>query len=125
MTVARTLVVGLALAIGAGLAQRALTSLLAASGAQSQPAMVLGLLLAALVGILVAVATRLVRLPGATAPTALVIGFVLIAGAGLPGVDAAVALLPPAGLSGTQALGLVVACIAASLTLAVPAERLR
>lgn len=125
MTVVRTVVLGIVLALGAGIAHRAFSSLVVASGAQAEPAVILGLLLAALLGILVAVATRLLRLPGAAAPTALVLGFVIVAGAGLPGVDAAVRLVPPAGLTAAQAMALVVACVAASLTLAVPADRLR
>ncbi len=125
MTVVRTIVLGLLLAFGAGVAHRAFNSLVVASGAQAEPAIVLGLLLAALLGILVAVATRLLRLPGATAPTALVIGYVIVAGAGLPGLDTAVRLVPPAGLTSAEAMALLVACVAASLTLAVPADRLR
>ncbi len=125
MTVVRVVVLGLLLAVAAGIAHRAFSSLVAASGAQAQPAVILGVLLAALLGILVAVAARLLRLPGAAAPTALVIGFVTVAGTGLPGIDAAVRLTLPAGLSAAQALALLVACVAASLTLAVPADRLR
>ncbi len=125
MSAVRIAVLGLFLAIGAGLAHRAFTSLLAASGAAAEPAVVLGILLAALLGIVVAVATRLLALPGATAPTALVIGFVVVAAAGLPGTDAAVGVRALPGLSSSQSLALVVACVAASLTLAVPADRLR
>lgn len=125
MSVVKIVVLGLVLAIAAGIGHRALSSLVVASGAQAAPAVILGLLLAALLGILVAVATRLLRLPGAAAPTALVLGFVIVSGAGLPGVDPAVRLVPPTGLTAAQAMALVVACVAASLTLAVPADRLR
>ncbi|MFN2483379.1 MAG: hypothetical protein ABR509_00380 [Candidatus Limnocylindria bacterium] len=124
MTLARILILGAVLSAAVGVAQRALTRLVLASGAQADPALVLVVLLAAFLGVLTAVATRLLTLPGATAPTALVIGYTIVAGA-LGGPDEGpVALVPPiSGLTAAQALGLVAACIAAAVTLSVPGDR--
>lgn len=125
MTLAKILVLGALLSVAVGVAQRALTGLVVASGAQAEPALVLVILLAAFLGVLTAVATRLLRLPGATAPTALVIGYTIVAGAMGGGTGGTpVGLVPPvSGLTGGQALGLVAACVAAAVTLSVPGDR--
>lgn len=122
----KILVLGALLSVGAGIAQRAFTRLVVASGAQADPAIVLVILLAAFLGVLTAVGTRLLQLPGATAPTALVIGYTIVAGAIGGPVDGPVAVIAPtAGLTGAQALGLVAACVSAAVTLSVPGDRVR
>ena len=125
MTVLRTLVLAVVLSIAVGMAHRWLTQLVQASGAQSASALILSILLAAFLGVLTAVATRMVRLPGATAPTALVIGFTMVAGSlAATGVWPSLRL-PTAGLSAAQTVALAAACVAAAVTLAVPADRAR
>ena len=124
MTLARIVILGALLSVAVGVAQRALTRLVVASGAQAEPAIVLVVLLAAFLGVLTAVATRLLTLPGATAPTALVVGYTIVAGALGGPEDGTVALVAPiTGLSGAQALGLVAACVASAVTLSVPGDR--
>ena len=126
MTLARTVVLGLLLALAAGIAARAFTALVAASGAQAQPAVVLTLLLAAFLGVLTAVATRLLGLPGATAPTALVLAYTIVAGVPIPPFEAPSLALPSIqALAPPQVLGLAVASIAATVTLAVPGDSRR
>ena len=75
---ARTLVMGVLLAVLVAVAQQTLVRLVDTSGAGGQSALVLVLLLAAFLGVLTAVATRTLRLPGATAPTVLVLAWTLI-----------------------------------------------
>ncbi|MEO8511252.1 MAG: hypothetical protein ABI534_08420 [Chloroflexota bacterium] len=121
---ARTLVVGLLLALLVAVAQQTLVRLVDTSGAGGQSALVLVLLLAAFLGVLTAVATRMLRLPGATAPTVLVLAWTL--------VPAILALIPStatqlfandAALTVAESLALCAAVVAAAVTLGVPAER--
>ena len=124
MTGARAAVMGAVLALAVAICERGLVRLVEASGARDQPALILGLLLAAFLGVLTAVVTRMLRLPGATAPTALVVGWVLVPPllAAIP--SAATDLFAgSAGLSSSEGLALVVATIAAAITLGVPGER--
>ncbi len=121
---ARAGVMGAVLALAVAICEQGLVHLVDASGAKEQPALVLVLLLAAFLGVLTAVITRMLRLPGATAPTALVLGWILV-----PPVLAAIPsaatdlFAGSAALDVDQALALVVATIAAAVTLGVPAER--
>jgi hypothetical protein len=121
---ARTVVVGLLLAVLVAIAQQTLVRLVDTSGAGGQPALILVLLLAAFLGVLTAVAARTVHLPGATAPTVLVLAWTL--------VPAMLQLIPStatdlfandAALSAPESLALCAAVIAAAVTLGVPAER--
>jgi hypothetical protein len=124
MTSARAGLMGAALALAVAICEQGLVRLVDASGAKDQPALVLALLLAAFLGVLTAVITRMLRLPGATAPTALVLGWIAvppILGA-IP--SAATDLFAgSAALDANQALALLVATVAAAVTLGVPAER--
>jgi hypothetical protein len=124
MNGARTLVVGLVLAIVVAVAQQTMVRLVDTSGAGGQPALILVLLLAAFLGVLTAVATRMLRLPGATAPTILVLAWTL--------VPAILQLIPStatdlfandAALTVAESLALCAAVIAAAVTLGIPAER--
>jgi hypothetical protein len=121
---ARSVLVGIVLAVLVAVAQQTLVRLVGTSGAGGQPALILVLLLAAFLGVLTAVATRMLRLPGATAPTVLVLAWTL--------VPAALDLVPSgatdlfgndAALSVAEALSLSAAVVASAVTLAVPAER--
>jgi hypothetical protein len=124
MTGIREAVLGAILALLVTVAQQGSVRLVEASGAKDTPSLILILLLAAFLGVLTAVATRMMRLPGATAPTVLVLGWTLVP-AVLGAIPAAAAELfaSDAALSGSEALGLAVACIAAAITLGVPADR--
>ena len=124
MTGARSVILGLLLALGVTVAYQLIVRLVDASGAREQPAVILILLLSAFLGVLTAVATRMLRLPGATAPTVLVLGWTLVPVllAAIP--SAATALFAgDAALSSGQALALATAVVAAAITLGVPAER--
>lgn len=121
---ARTVIVGVILALLVAVAQQTLVRLVDTSGAGGQPALILVLLLAAFLGVLTAVASRMLRLPGATAPTVLVLAWTL--------VPAILQLIPStatdlfandAALSVPESLALCAAVVAAAVTLGVPAER--
>jgi hypothetical protein len=115
---------GAILALLVTVAQQGSVRLVEASGAKDTPSLILILLLAAFLGVLTAVATRMMRLPGATAPTVLVLGWTLVpAVLGAIPAPAAELFASDAALSGSEALGLAVACIAAAITLGVPADR--
>jgi F0F1-type ATP synthase membrane subunit a len=104
--------------------ERGLIRLVQASGAQNEPGFVLVLLLSAFLGLLTAVLTRSMRLPGAIAPTALVLGWIavpVVLGA-IPG-PALSAFEGNVALDAREAIALVVAVIAAAVTLGVQAER--
>jgi len=124
MTGARSAVFGAILAIAVAVSEQGLVRLVDASGAKDQPATILVLLLAAFLGVLTAVITRTLQLPGAAAPTALVLGWILV-----PPILGAIPstathlFARSGGLSVSEGLALVVATIAASITLGVPAER--
>jgi hypothetical protein len=121
---ARSAVLGAILALAVAVGEQGLVRLVDASGAKDQPATVLVLLLAAFLGVLTAVITRTFQLPGAAAPTALVLGWILvppILGA-IPST-ATQLFARSAALSVSEGLALVVAVIAASITLGVPGER--
>jgi hypothetical protein len=123
MNGARTVIIGLVLAVAVAIAQQGLVRLVNASGARDQPALILVLLLAAFLGVLTAVITRMLRLPGAAAPTALVLGWILIPP--LLGVIPRAAIRTFAGsaaLDASAALALVVATVSATVTLAVPGD---
>ncbi|TMB82113.1 MAG: hypothetical protein E6J39_09535 [Chloroflexi bacterium] len=124
MTGARSAVLGAILAVAVAVAEQGLVRLVDASGAKDQPATVLVLLLAAFLGVLTAVITRVLQLPGAAAPTALVIGWILVPPV-LGAIPSAATHLfaRSAALSVSEGLALVVATIAASITLGVPGER--
>ena len=115
---------GAILAVAVAVSEQGLVRLVDASGAKDQPATVLVLLLAAFLGVLTAVITRTLQLPGAAAPTALVLGWILV-----PPIFAAIPsaathlFARSAALSVSEGLALVVATIAASITLGVPGER--
>ncbi len=115
---------GAVLALAVAICEQGLVRLVEASGAKDQPALILVLLLAAFLGVLTAVITRMLRLPGATAPTALVLGWILVP-AVLGAIPSAATDLfaGSAALDTNQALALVVATIAAAVTLGVPGER--
>jgi hypothetical protein len=115
---------GAILALLVTVAQQGSVRLVEASGAKDTPSLILILLLAAFLGVLTAVATRMMRLPGATAPTVLVLGWTLVpAVLGAIPAPAAELFASDAALRGSEALGLAVACIAAAITLGVPADR--
>lgn len=124
MTGIREAFLGAFLAILVTVAQQGMVRLVDASGASDTPAFILVLLLAAFLGVLTAVATRMARLPGATAPTVLVLGWTLV-----PAVFSAIPapatqlFASDAALTASDAYSLVVATIAAAVTLGVPAER--
>lgn len=124
MTGIREAFLGAILALLVTVAQQGSVGLVEASGAKDTPSLILILLLAAFLGVLTAVATRMMRLPGATAPTVLVLGWTLVpAVLGAIPASAAELFASDAALSGSEALGLAVACIAAAITLGVPADR--
>ena len=124
MTGVREAFLGAFLAILVTVAQQGMVRLVDASGASDTPALVLVLLLAAFLGVLTAVATRMARLPGATAPTVLVLGWTLVpAVLGAIPAPATQLFASDAALSAPDAYSLVVATIAAAVTLGVPAER--
>lgn len=123
MNGARLTFAGLVLAVAVAVCEQGLVRLVSASGAREQPALILGLLLAAFLGVLTAVVTRTMRLPGATAPTALVLGWILIPPLMGAIPSAATQLFAgDAALDASRAFGLVVAAVAASVTLGVPSE---
>jgi hypothetical protein len=124
VTGVREAFLGAFLAILVTVAQQGMVRLVDASGASDTPALVLVLLLAAFLGVLTAVATRMARLPGATAPTVLVLGWTLVpAVLGAIPAPATQLFASDAALSASDAYSLVVATIAAAVTLGVPAER--
>ena len=124
MSGARSAILGAILAIAVAMSEQGLVRLVDASGAKDQPATVVVLLLAAFLGVLTAVITRTLQLPGAAAPTALVLGWILVPPIFGAIPSAATHLFArSAGLSVSEGLALVVATIAASITLGVPAER--
>lgn len=124
MSGARAVVLGLLLAVLVSVAEQGLVKLVAASGAKQQPALLLVLLLAAFLGVVTAVLTRMLRLPGATAATALVLGWIVVPPL-LGAIPSAATsfIASDAALSARDAIALAVATIAATVTLAVPAER--
>ena len=124
MTGARSVLLGVALALAVAVAYQGMVRLVDASGARDQPATILILLLAAFLGVLTAVATRTLRLPGATAPTVLVLGWTLVPVvlAAVPSAATAV-FAGDAALTTGQALALATATVAAAVTLGVPSER--
>jgi hypothetical protein len=124
VTGARSVLLGVALALAVAVAYQGMVRLVDASGARDQPATILILLLAAFLGVLTAVATRTLRLPGATAPTVLVLGWTLVPVvlAAVPSAATAV-FAGDAALTTGQALALAAATVAAAVTLGVPSER--
>ena len=124
MTGVREAFLGTFLAVLVTVAQQGMVRLVSASGASDTPALILVLLLAAFLGVLTAVATRMAGLPGATAPTVLVLGWIVVP-AVLSVIPAPAAQLfaSDAALSAQDAYRLVVATVAAAVTLGVPAER--
>ena len=120
----REAVLGAVLAVLVTVAQQGVVRLVEASGATDTPALILVLLLAAFLGVLTAVATRMAGLPGATAPMVLVLGWILVP-AVLSAIPAPAAQLfaSDAALDAQDAYSLVVATVAAAVTLGVPAER--
>jgi hypothetical protein len=120
VTGARTVVLGLLLAIGVAVVDRGLVRLVEASGAHDQPAVILILLLSAFLGLLTAVLGRALRLSSAVAPTALVLGWIAIPAllGAIPG-QVAQLFADDARLQGTESVALVVAVVAAAVTLAV------
>lgn len=116
----RVVVLAAVLAVAVAVLDQGLVRLVEASGARDQPAVILVLLLSAFLGLLTAVLTRAMDLPGAVAPTALVMGWIVVPplfGA-LPG-EAAQLLSSNLSLSAGEAIALVVAVMAATVTLAV------
>ena len=124
MSGARTVALGALLALLVAAAEQGVVRLVEASGARDQPALILVLLLAAFLGVVTAVLTRMLRVPAAVAPTVLVLGWILIPVlfAAIPAPAAELFAGDP-DLVGAEALGLVVATLAAAITLGVPAER--
>ena len=124
MSPARTIFLTALLAVAVAVLERGLIRLVEASGAADQPGVVLVLLLSAFLGLLTAVLTRSMRLPGAIAPTALVLGWILVPAVlgAFPG-QALTAFKGEMGLDAREATALVVAVIAAAVTLGVQAER--
>jgi hypothetical protein len=120
VTGARTAILTLLLAVGVAVVDRGLVGLVDASGARDQPALILVLLLSAFLGLLTAVLGRAMRLPGAAAPTALVLGWIAIPVllSVIPG-DATAAFAGDARLQPAESVALVVAVVAAAVTLAV------
>jgi hypothetical protein len=110
----------LLLALGVAVVDRGLVGLVEASGARDQPAVILVMLLSAFLGLLTAVLARAMRLPGAVAPTALVLGWIAIPLllAAIPG-QASQLFGGDARLQPTESVALVVAVVAAAVTLAV------
>jgi hypothetical protein len=124
MSGARSAFLGAFLAVGVAAVQRALVGLVEASGAKDQPAVVLILLLAAFLGLLTAVVVRATRLPGAMAPTVLVLGWIVVPPLlrAIPS-GATQYFASDASLTAPDAVALVVAVLAAAVTLGVQAER--
>jgi F0F1-type ATP synthase membrane subunit a len=124
MSPARTIFLTALLAVAVAVLERGLIRLVEASGAADQPGVVLVLLLSAFLGLLTAVLTRSMRLSGAIAPTALVLGWILVPAVlgAFPG-QALTAFKGGMGLDAREATALVVAVIAAAVTLGVQAER--
>lgn len=124
MSGARSTFLGAFLAVGVAAVQRALVGLVEASGARDQPAVVLILLLAAFLGLLTAVVVRATRLPGAMAPTVLVLGWIVVPPLlrAIPS-GATQYFASDASLTAPDAVALVVAVLAAAVTLGVQAER--
>jgi hypothetical protein len=124
MSGARSTFLGALLAIGVAAVQRGLVGLVEASGAKDQPAVVLILLLAAFLGLLTAVVVRAMRLPGALAPTVLVLGWIVVPPL-LRAIPSAATqyFASDAALAAPDAVALVVAVLAAAVTLGVQAER--
>ena len=124
MSGARSTFLGAFLAVGVAAVQRALVGLVEASGAKDQPAVVLILLLAAFLGLLTAVVVRATRLPGAMAPTVLVLGWIVVPPLlrAIPS-GATQYFASDASLTAPNAVALVVAVLAAAVTLGVQAER--
>lgn len=124
MSGARSAFLGAVLAVGVAVLQRGLVGLVEASGAKDQPAVILILLLAAFLGLLTAVVVRAMRLPGAVAPTVLVMGWIVVPPL-LKAIPAAATryFASDASLTAPDAVALVVAVLAAAVTLGVQAER--
>jgi hypothetical protein len=124
MSPARTIFLTALLAVAVAVLERGLIRLVEASGAAQEPGVVLVLLLSAFLGLLTAVLTRSMRLPGAIAPTALVLGWILVPAVlgAFPG-QALTAFKGNVGLDAREATALVVAVIAAAVTLGVQSER--
>ena len=124
MSGSRSVFLGALLAVGVAVLQEALVRLVEASGAKDQPALILVLLLAAFLGLLTAVGVRAMRLPGAVAPTVLVIGWIVVPPL-LRAIPAAATqyFASDASLTAPDAVALVVAVLAAAVTLGVQAER--
>jgi hypothetical protein len=124
MSGARSTFLGAVLALGVAVVQRGLVGLVEASGARDQPALVLVLLLAAFLGLLTAVVVRAMRLPGAVAPTVLVLGWIVVPPL-LKAIPSAATqyFASDAALTAPDAVALVVAVLAAAVTLGVQAER--
>lgn len=124
MSGARSTFLAAVLALAVAAVQRGLVGLVEASGARDQPAVVLILLLAAFLGLLIAVVVRAMRLPGALAPTALVLGWIVVPPL-LRAIPSAATqyFASDAALSAPDAVALVVAVLAAAVTLGVQAER--
>jgi hypothetical protein len=124
MSPARTIFLTVLLSLAVAVLERGLIRLVQASGAQDQPGDILVLLLSAFLGLLTAVLTRSMRLPGAIAPTALVLGWILVPAVlgAFPG-EALSAFQGDVGLDPREAIALVVAVIAAAVTLGVQSER--
>jgi hypothetical protein len=121
---ARAAVLGAVLALLVAIAYKGVVELVAASGAQDQPATILILLLSAFLGVLTAVGTRMLQLPGAVAPTVLVMAWILVPillGA-IPSAATEI-FAGDAAMSDGAALALVTATLAAAVTLGVPGER--
>ncbi|HET6381610.1 MAG TPA: hypothetical protein VFH63_11350 [candidate division Zixibacteria bacterium] len=115
---ARSAIFGILLAFAVAVLDRGLVRLVEASGARDEPAVILVLLLSAFLGLLTAVVVRGVDLPGAMAPTTLVLGWVVVPPIfGL--IPATDAFAGDAALAATDAVALVVAVVAATVTLAV------
>jgi len=121
---ARTIFLTAVLALAVAVLERGLIRLVEASGASDQPAVILVLLLSAFLGLLTAVLTRSLSLPGAIAPTALVLGWILVPAVlgAFPG-DAFSAFRNDLKLGAQESIALVVAVIAAAITLGVQSER--
>ena len=124
MSPARTIFLTALLAVAVAVLERGLIRLVEASGAAQEPGVILVLLLSAFLGLLTAVLTRSMRLPGAIAPTALVLGWILVPAVlgAFPG-QALTAFKGNVGLDAREATALVVAVIAAAVTLGVHSER--
>jgi hypothetical protein len=120
----RSVFLGAVLAVGVAVLQRGLVGLVQASGAKDQPALILILLLAAFLGLLTAVVVRAMRLPGAVAPTVLVIGWIMVPPL-LKAIPAGATqyFASDASLTAPDAVALVVAVLAAAVTLGVQTER--